>query len=328
MELNTSQAHEWIAARLGVRPEDLRTAALGGGVSNHVVLAESGGMRWVFKQSLEKLRVAQEWRSRRDRIWVECAALRAMAGVLPAGSVPRVLLEEREEHVFAMEAAPEGCMPWKTALLAGEVRREIAVWAGSLQGTWIRESARHPEWAQAFGDLTVFGELRVDPYYRSTAARYPELAERFASLIRECAQRRISLVHGDFSPKNLLAGGGAMMVIDWEVAHWGDPAFDGGFLTNHLLLKALRRPAAWTEYEGAAGAFWEAARAEAGAGYDWLEGAAMRHLGCLLLARVDGKSPVEYIEEDAMKEKIRGVARGLITSPAKTHREAFERAAA
>ncbi|MBI5084262.1 MAG: hypothetical protein HZB13_06665, partial [Acidobacteria bacterium] len=150
MELDTSEAHQWIAARMDVRPAELRTTALGGGVSNHVILAEGGGKRWVFKQSLEKLRVAQDWRSRRDRIWTECAALRAMEAVLPAGSVPKVVLEERGEHVFAMEAAPGGCEPWKAALLSGEVRREAAMRAGSLMGTWISESSRHPEWAQAF----------------------------------------------------------------------------------------------------------------------------------------------------------------------------------
>lgn len=325
IELDGAGAHTYLAARLGVAAETLRVTSLGGGVSNHVLLAEAPGLRAVVKQSLGRLRVAEEWLSRRDRIHRECAALRAMRPVLPAGAVPEVLFEDRENFVFAMEAAPADAQPWKTALLAGEVREELAVTAGRLLGAWMSESARRPGWCGEFGDLTVFGELRVDPYYRFTADRHPEFRGRFAALIQECAGRRVSLVHGDYSPKNLLVAGGGLMVIDWEVAHWGDPAFDAAFLTNHLVLKSFAVPAAAAALACAAEAFWRELRSAAGPGFEWLEGAAMRHLGCLLLARVDGKSPAEYLRAESLKERVREAARDLILRPAETAAEAMER---
>jgi len=269
--------------------------------------------------------VREEWLSRRERIYRECAALRAVAPVLPAGAVPYIVFEDRDNFAFAMEAAPAEAHPWKTELLAGEVREELAQEAGRLLGAWIRESAHRPEWQTEFGDLTVFGELRVDPYYRSTAARHPALHERFASLINECLERRVSLVHGDFSPKNLLVRGSSLMVIDWEVAHWGDPSFDAAFLTNHLLLKAAVVPAAARALSVAAGTFWRALGDETGGGYEWLEPAAMRHLGCLLLARVDGKSPAEYLQDEELKGRLRAAATHLIMQPPGSAAEAFER---
>ena len=299
--------------------------SLGGGVSNHVFLVEAGHLRCVVKQSLGRLRVEAEWLSRRDRIHRECAALRAVAPALPAGAVPAVLFEDRENYVFGMEAAPAGAQPWKTGLMAGEVREELAEEAGRLLGTWISESAGRPEWCGEFGDLTVFGELRVDPYYRFTADRHPELRERFAALIEECLGRRVSLVHGDYSPKNLLVCGGGLMAIDWEVVHWGDPSFDAAFLTNHLLLKAVCVPGAGTRLASAAGAFWRGLSATAGPAAGWLEPAAMRHLGCLLLARVDGKSPAEYVRDESLKSKLRGAARDLILRPPLSAAEALER---
>lgn len=298
--------------------------SLGGGVSNHVLLAEAGALRCVVKQSLGRLRVAEEWLSRRDRIHRECDALRDVAPGLPAGAVPRVLFEDRESFVFGMEAAPADAQPWKAALMAGEVREELAEAAGRLLGAWISESAGRPEWCEKFGDLAVFGELRVDPYYRFTADRHPELRERFAALIHECLGRRVSLVHGDFSPKNLLVCGPGLMVIDWEVVHWGDPAFDAAFLSNHLLLKAVCVPGSAQKLASAAAAFWRALHAAA-PGLDWLEPAAMRHLGCLLLARVDGKSPAEYLRDESVKQKLRGAARDLILRPPLMAAEAFQR---
>jgi 5-methylthioribose kinase len=323
MELDAPQARDWIAAKLGCRPDALTITPLGGGVSNHVVLVEAPGLRCVFKQALEKLRVEQDWRSGRDRIFREYAALTVMREVLPPGAVPRVLFEDRQQFTFAMEVAPANAQPWKSSLLAGEVRLEWAERAGHLLGTWTCESVERPDWQAEFADLAVFGELRVDPYYHTTAARHPELALHFASLIDECLNRRFSLIHGDFSPKNLLISSAGMTVIDWEVAHWGDPSFDAAFLTNHLLLKAFHRPQDWRQFRQAANAFWAALLSHQLPG--WLQPAAMRHLGCLLLARIDGKSPAEYIGAEPDRQRVRAAAIDLIRHPASHAAEAFER---
>lgn len=325
LELDSPQAHGWIAARLSVDPATLHVESLGGGVSNHVLLVTAPGLRCVFKQSLERLRVEQEWLCRRDRIFRESQIMRDLSGLLPPGSVPAILLEDQENFLFAMEAAPGDAQPWKSPLLKGVVDWDHAARAGALLGTWIRESARHPEWRSEYGDQTVFHELRMDPYYRNTAARHPDLAAHFASLIEECGQRRVSLVHGDFSPKNLLVTGPSMMVIDWEVVHWGDPSFDAAFLTNHLLLKAFHRPQSRHDYAAAASAFWQALLQTIGPGHSWLQPAAMRHLGCLLLARVDGKSPAEYLTDESVKNQVRNAATQLILTPPASAADAFER---
>lgn len=325
LELDSPQAKDWIASRLSIDPARIQVESLGGGVSNHVLLVQAPGIRWVFKQALERLRVEQEWLCRRDRIFRECQVMHALGACLPPGSVPAIMLEDRENYLFAMESAPADAQPWKAQLLPGEVRLSHAIRAGRLLGAWIRESDRHREWRSDYGDQTVFGELRVDPYYHRTAARHPGLSAHFASLVDECAQRRVSLVHGDFSPKNLLITEESMMVIDWEVVHWGDPSFDAAFLSNHLLLKAFHRPHQWCDYAAAAAAFWRALCETTGPGFDWLEPAAMRHLGCLLLARVDGKSPAEYLTSEAVKNRVRDAATSLIIHPAGSAVEAFER---
>lgn len=323
MELNTPEARFWIAAQLDCPPNTITITSLGGGVSNHVLLVDAPGNRCVFKQALEKLRVEQDWYCSRDRIFRECAALRAVRTIFPPGAVPRVLFENRDQFTFAMEVAPADAQPWKSPLLAGEVRLEWAERAGHLLGTLIRKSVERPEWQANFADLTVFGELRVDPYYHTTADRHPELARHFAALINECLNRRFSLVHGDFSPKNLLISSAGMMVIDWEVAHWGDPSFDAAFLTNHLLLKAFHSPDHWRHFQQAASTFWKALLSLAPP--DWLQPAAMRHLGCLLLARVDGKSPAEYIRTETDRQRVRTAAIDLIKRPATDSADAFER---
>lgn len=328
LELDTPAALPYVAARLNVAESALRMTALGGGISNLVYLAEAPGVRCVLKQALEKLRVEQDWFCSRDRIHRECAAMRALGAVLPAGAVPAIYFEDAENHIIAMEGAQPGAHAWKQLLLEGEIYEETAARLGQLHGAWLRHCSSRSEWKEEFGDLTVFEDLRVDPYYRTTAVRHPDLEPHFALLINQCLERRISLVHGDLSPKNLLVTSGAVMLIDFEVIHWGDPSFDMAFLLNHLLLKSFFKPEWRNRYLALAAAYRDALLAEAGPAMAWMEPAAMRHLAGLLLARIDGKSPAEYITDTGLQQRIRTAARRLFDAAPNRTEDAFAEALA
>lgn len=290
-----------------------RISELGGGVSNRVLLVESGGQRFVLKQSLGRLRVADDWRADRSRILREIAILREAQRILPRGSIPEVLWADEGNFLFAMSAAEPEAESWKEQLLAGRTEAETARRVGVLLGLLVRGSWRDAACEGRYGNQTAFDQLRIDPYYRTVAARQPEVAGRIGELIAESRAQRVSLVHGDWSPKNFLVRSGSVMVIDFEVVHYGDPSFDAAFCINHLLLKCFRRPELAAKYLELARVFytWTAALLPAPA-LEWFEGATARHLGCLMLARVDGKSPAEYIREETLKEVVRGTARRMI----------------
>ena len=325
-ELTAGNAAEYLAAR--GHSGTWTAHALGGGVSNTVLLLEDGARRWVLKQSLGQLRVENEWLADRKRIWRECDALRRLTAILPAGSVPGVVMEDREEFIFAMEAGPADAVDWKTQLLAGEATVETARRVGILLRQTIAATWHSAEWFDVFGDQTYFDQLRLDPYYRFTATKHPGLEEAFADRIHSCRREARALVHGDFSPKNLLVRDGhTVMLIDCEVVHFGDPGFDAGFLLNHLLLKSHHKRGWVARYRELAEAFWE--EAKMGPPDDWRAwflDTTMRHLGCLHMARADGKSPAEYLDADA-RNRVRGFARELILWPARSVSDAWDRLA-
>ena len=296
---------------------------LGGGVSNTVLLVTTTCNKFVLKQSLQKLRVEQDWFSDRARIFRESAALRALGSLLPAGSAPEVLFEDRKNYCFAMSAAPAGAETWKSQLLRGIIREETAERVACILGTMISRSWEDADLAARFGDQTVFDQLRLDPYYRTTARRHPDLASHFEQLIEQCGRRRVSLVHGDWSPKNFLIAGDRVMAIDFEVIHFGDPTFDAGFLLNHLLLKSLYMPDRDRQLKSAARRFWQVLTPFIPWRAEWFERSTLAHLGGLLLARIDGKSPVEYITDAALKDRIRQIARGMILHPPRSVLEVF-----
>jgi 5-methylthioribose kinase len=321
--LSTGNAAAYLASR-GMALPGAHIRELGGGVSNTVLLVESGAGGFVLKQALGKLRVEQEWLSDRDRIFRESAALRKLAPLLPAGSLPTVLFEDRENFIFAMSAAPTGSRCWKDLLLAGEILPATAERAGTLLATMAGATWRSSEWEDEFGGRTIFDQLRIDPYYRTAARKHPDLALRAARLIEESAARRVSLTHGDWSPKNFLVDGALVMVIDFEVVHFGDPSFDSAFLLNHLLLKSLYRPQWADAYRAAADRFWRAFRAGVPP-EDWIEPATIEHLGWLMLARVDGKSPAEYLRDPALVDRVRSFARRLIVAPPASVADVFQK---
>jgi 5-methylthioribose kinase len=316
-------AADWLI-RHGKPAAAARFQELGGGVSNKVILVDAPPYRAVLKQSLGKLRVEREWLSDRDRIFREASAMRWAQGRVRGGRVPRVLLEDREDFVIAMESAPADAGMWKTRLFGGEFDPACARAAGAMLGSLIAASWNDPEANRMFGDQTVFRQLRIDPYYRFTARMVPEFADYFDDLVARSAARSVSLVHGDWSPKNLLVAQDAVWAIDWEVIHFGDPSFDAGFLLNHLLLKSIAMSPHRAALAQLAACFAEALERELPPAAAWVPAAALEHLPALLLARVDGKSPAEYLDE-GMQCRARDLAKDLMRDPAASLKEVFER---
>ena len=332
--LDAANAVPYLVGRGLIAPEVAPTAVaatLGGGVSNTVIRVDIPGApegtparTLALKQSLPKLRVAGDWFADRERIYRECAAINYLAGQLPPSSVPQIVCEDQDNFLFAMTAAPPDGVNWKDALLAGHIDAAVAGQVGRLLGEMHRRSAiaggRIPPDLQQFADQHCFVQLRIDPYHRAAAAAHPDLAGAIEAEAQRMLNRRQALVHGDYSPKNIIvSGAGAAagaFLLDFEVVHLGSPVFDLAFMLNHLTLKAVHRPELAGQYNDAARAFRAAYLATAGAVARAAVGPArdtMRQLAVLLLARVDGKSPVEYIVSDAQRRRVRRIARSILS---------------
>ncbi len=330
LEISPGNLKPYLVNRGLWRPEDdLLVRELGGGVSNIVLLAEGSGPnksnhRWVVKQSLDKLRVEDDWRSERERIFREAEAIQSLRDVLGHRSLPEIIDIDRQNYAYVMTAAPLGSKVWKELLLAGQVDLEIGRKAGELLAMLMSAAHNRPHLRGLFEDRTVFDQLRIDPYYRTTAARHPELKAAYEQLIADSWGIRTALVHGDYSPKNMLIKDGDIFLIDFEVVHWGDPAFDSGFLLNHLFLKALHQPGFAELYFQAARGFWRALVAGIESHrHSNLEKMTVRHLGGLMLARIDGKSPVEYLRDEGTRERARQLARNILLEPPESLDEAI-----
>ncbi len=267
---------------------------LSGGVSGDVVLTDEGHVR---KQFLPKLKVAMEWFSDPRRVFREIDSLRAWGRIVGYDAVPQVLSVEPESFAYTMTYA-EG-PSWKDQLMAGEVRCSIAHELGRRLALVHRTP--DAEAARALAGQGFFHELRVEPYYETVKKRHPDLPIR-------CDFARVTLVHGDYSPKNILVHRDGIWVLDHEVAHWGDPAFDLAFMLNHLLIKAFIF--ADSRYRDAARAFLDAYGPDAA-----LEAWTMIHVAVMMLARVDGKSPLAYLTEE-QRTRLRAHARRRILEPA------------
>jgi aminoglycoside phosphotransferase (APT) family kinase protein len=299
-------------AGLAAPGEAVAASVLTGGVSSDIWKVELRAGPVCVKRALPRLRVAQLWEAPVERNRYEWRWMQAAARIAP-GSVPRVLAHD-EAGVFAMEFLDGARFPlWKNELRAGRADAAFARQVGERLARIHAATADDPRVAAEFATDAGFHAIRLEPYLLATARRHADLAPQLRRLAERTAATRIALVHGDVSPKNILVGAQGPVFLDAECAWYGDPAFDLAFCLNHLLLKCLWVPEVADGFLACFDAL--ASGYLATHGVAGLERRAASLLPGLLLARIDGKSPVEYVTEETQKTRVRSVARALLVSP-------------
>lgn len=300
--------------------EEAPMTSLTGGISSDIWRIDLPGGAVCVKRALPRLKVAAEWivpveRSRHEWEWY-----RLVDATLP-GACPRPLARDEASNLFAMAYLPPEAHPlWKAQLLAGHVDPEVARAVGARVGRIHAATAGDAEVARRFATDALFHALRLAPYLEAAARAQPERAAAILAVERVTADTRRALVHGDVSPKNVLIGPRGPVLLDAECAWYGDPAFDVAFCLNHLLLKTLARP----DRRDALAASFAALVAAYAAEVTWEPAAEVlartaHLLPALFLARVDGKSPVEYLRDDAAaRERVRRAALRWLDAPRST----------
>jgi aminoglycoside phosphotransferase (APT) family kinase protein len=308
-----------VLARLGLTGpgESLECLPLTGGVSSDIWRVDLPHRTLCVKRALPRLKVAADWRVPVERSRFEAAWMRIAASV-DRGGVPELLGFDEPTGTIVMEYLPPLEYPvWKERLRDGHCDAQFAASVAARLVAIHSATADDATVAAAFQTDGLFHALRLEPYLVETARRHPPLAEALLAIVKRTAGTRRALVHGDVSPKNILVGPHGPVLLDAECAWFGDPAFDLAFCLNHLLLKCLWNPRVRAR-------LLDCHRALAStylAGVDWepaaaLEARAAALLPALMLARIDGKSPVEYLTDERDRERVRRFAAARVDAGA------------
>ena len=286
---------------------------LTGGVSNVVLAVKAGAKDLVLKQALPQLKVAAVWKADQRRAIVEANGMKLLHSITPE-SVPELIDFDPEDFTLTMERLPRECTVWKSDLLSGVIKPSIGADLGKILATWHNFGADSKESRDAYMEDSLFDQLRVTPFYRAVAKVNPALDARIQELITEISTLKITLVHGDFSPKNIMITGvNKPIVLDFEVMHTGNPVFDLGFVSAHLLCKYLRTedPAHKNPLRETALAFIDS---YARACNIEVAKSLPHHVAVIALARVEGVSPVNYLDE-AGKARVQSVTKAALANP-------------
>jgi len=298
-------------SRLCGPDESPRAEALAGGVSSDIWRVELKSGPVCVKRALPRLRVPQLWEAPVARNGYEYEWFRVAHQAAP-GAVPKVLF--RDQDAFVMEYLDAAVHPvWKESLRQGSAEPAFAARVGRTLAAIHTATAGREDIAQLFPTDAIFYAIRLEPYLVATASKHADLKNALLSLVERTANVKACLVHGDVSPKNILCGPRGPVFLDAECAWYGDPAFDLAFCLNHLLLKCLWVPASRNAFLECFDTLYRAYLGEAP--FDGVEARTASLLPALLLARVDGKSPVEYLTQESQRQTVRRVARPLIASP-------------
>lgn len=283
---------------------------LSGGVSSLVfMITNAHGHRFVVKQALAELAVMEHWPAPRSRIFNEIAGMKATCEILGEEHVPEILFVNESEFLYGMKAVPENAVLFKSALLAGDWSTSWFRTAGGLLGRLHNAQCVSPTIREQFGSDSqrLFHDLRLDPYFKHVGRTRPEFASLMAQAVEIASSDSRALVHGDFSPKNIFVSSqsGQLVILDFEVMHWGCPSFDVAFFLTHPLAKAIHLPDQAAKLGEAIRAFWTSYTTHCGTS-GARESEVLVLWGAIAIARVAGKSPLEYIHAEREKAALLG----------------------
>jgi 5-methylthioribose kinase len=281
---------------------------LTGGVSNVVLAITTSDKKLVLKQALAELKVAEKWEADQRRAIVEANAISLFHKLSP-DQVPNLVFLDPERFILILDRVPVGSTVWKTDLLDGVINPDVAGVLGKTLAQWHNFGQTNKEARQQFMEDSLFEQLRVDPFYRFVASKNDLLKPKINELISELEGDKTTIVHGDFSPKNIMVGMDEQVyILDFEVTHVGNPVFDLAFLLAHLLCKLFRTNEPLDEKMLIASAqrfisSYKEIRS--------ISESLSLHTVLIALARVEGKSPVNYLDK-TQQDKLVKYTKGIL----------------
>jgi thiamine kinase-like enzyme len=302
---------------------DLKYCA--GGVSGTVAFLSLEDKDLIIKQSLSKLKVKEDWKCDPSRMYVEQLSNKIYHDIAP-DCVPEVLFYDSTNYIYGRIAAPDHCRMWKEDLMDNIL--DFLVAKQSIEAlVKVHNKCNNDEYVRTeFEDKKIFYDLRISPYIEFTVKKHPQFNQIANILSKELMDQSITLVHGDYSPKNIMCDGRKIFILDFEVAHYGNPVFDLAFFANHFVLKSIKFPKQNLSYlnmlDYMLDIYFKESNYEK---KDEVLSYFVKLLGMLMLARVDGKSPVEYLVNDEQKKSlVRTIASTLMTSEITDYKKAIE----
>jgi 5-methylthioribose kinase len=286
------------------------------------------GRSFVLKQARPALERFPEYRVSTERIVFEARYYEIAAPLDEDGLLPEIIDFDPEQRVLVLEDLAAAERLDHALARGGDVADALARLARLLGA--VHAHTRDASLAARFENddmRRLHGEhIFLLPYrdngfpasdaVRAAAARVWADTDLVATIDASYArylEPRGALVHADVQPGNVLLDGARPVLLDAEIAHVGDPAFDVGTLLAHVALAglssaALDVPALWQ-------ATWAAyARAHGEAGRCGFEQAA-RYAGIEMLRRTIGAARVAAIASDTASLAAIDAGRRLVSRP-------------
>ncbi len=315
--------------------QEVRIESAGDGNINWVrrVCCHPEGGSWVVKQARPALERFPEYRVSTERLLFEARYLETARAFDAAGVLVGVVWFDPDARVLILEDLV-ACPRLSSVLAGGQAglprARECARALGAFLGA-VHAGTRDPGLSERFANQEMQGlhgdHIFVLPFRENDFPLSPALADRARrtrgdrSLVKtiDAAHARYlepvgALVHGDVQPDNVLVGERGPKLLDAEIAHVGDPAFDVGTLLAHLLLPSLAagEPGlAATCLDSAWSAYTESHGSQALAGFAQVA----RYAGIELLRRTLGAARVEAVARDEAGLAVVAAGIRLVTTP-------------
>ena len=279
---------------------------LAGGVSSEVYHVKTDKNDYCIKRSLKKLLVKKEWIVDTNRIKFEYYWLNHCRKILNK-NIPKTYEFNNKKKYIVMEYLNNSKYKTLKELYFKKIINQNTTRLISKHLFKIHSKSNNYKTKKLFqGNSNNFNDLRLDPYFNEVGRVYPKYKKYIKILNKDYLINSKTLVHGDFSPKNILIGKNKIVYLDAECCNFGDPVFDLVFFSNHLLIKSIFIKDKSKEFIKSYITFYKEYLKNFNAkNYKLYINRIIKMTPIMMLARIDGKSPVEYINSNKIKNTIR-----------------------
>jgi 5-methylthioribose kinase len=309
------------------RDEVAQVETAGDGNINWVRRVRTSDRSFIVKQARLHLERFPEYQAPTERIVCEARYYEAARTLDPESVCPAVLHFDPDARLLVLEDL--GDAPRLEAVLekggaASDVATRLARFLGAVHGATTGDASLagrfdNDAMRRLHGDHIFV--LPFAPNEFPLAAPVRARAEaiwrdgRFAAVARdayaEYLERGDALVHADVQATNVLVAKRGAVLLDAEIAHAGDPAFDLGTLFAHLWLPDVARGAAHDGDVVIRDARRAYASARPGAGAD-LEARANRYAAIEMLRRTLGAARVAAVADPVASLRVVDFASAML----------------
>lgn len=283
------------------------------GLINYIFLIRLKNKDLVAKYAADFCRFSPNIKIDKNRLDIEYRAITLWKSLTKKNYFPSVEYYDKEANILFFEKIPESYRLLDCDLFSGIVDLNLPKKLGRFLAELHNSTAYNKDIQAQFSNTKMMQEFKLPAIYENIT--YDILLKRkIKKLENSLLKNKVCLVHADFKPINMFYNAKDFILIDYEQAHYGNPALDVCYTPVIYLLAMANNPSKSDDYYYCIESFWDAYKNKSELKeLKILEENSLKHLGVNILSRTFGITKINTLQKPAIRRFVNILSQKLIS---------------